>query len=92
MSSSDTSKIRVLTVQRAVVYNGDTERADKVAAVLRILDSEPLLIDHDALMRAVIQAPTTPPTLLIGDVGDCDWRELGAALVRKPQPRLEVVQ
>ena len=59
--------------------------------MLRILDSEPLLIDHDALMRAVIQAPATP-TLLIGDVGDCDWRELGAALVRKPQPRLEVVQ
>ncbi len=31
-------------------------------------------------MRAVIQAPSTPPALLVGDVGDCDWRELGAAL------------
>src|SRR5262245_24060682 len=31
-------------------------------------------------MRAVIQAPNSPPALLVGDVGDCDWVELGAAL------------
>jgi sigma-54 specific flagellar transcriptional regulator A len=31
-------------------------------------------------MRAVIQAPSSPPALLIGDVADCDWRELCAAL------------
>jgi hypothetical protein len=72
--------MRVLTVQRAVVYDCDPERAEQVAEVLRSLDLEPLLIDHSALMRAVIQAPTSPPALLIGDVGDCDWVELGAAL------------
>src|SRR5262249_53069053 len=64
----------------AVVYDGDAQRAERVADVLRTLGLEPLLIDHSALMRAVIQAPSTPPALLIGDVADCDWRELGAAL------------
>jgi sigma-54 specific flagellar transcriptional regulator A len=64
-----------------VVYDCDAERAEKVAAVLKFLDLEPLLIDHAALMRAVIQTPTSPPALLIGDVGESpDWRELGAAL------------
>jgi sigma-54 dependent transcriptional regulator, flagellar regulatory protein len=80
MNLSDTGRMRILTVQRAVVYDCDPERAEKVAEVLRQLDLEPLLIDHGALMRAVIQAPNTPPALLIGDVGDCDWVELGAAL------------
>ena len=79
MNLSDTARLRTLTLQRAVVYDGDAQRAERVAEVLRTLGLEPLLIDHSALMRAVIQAPSTPPALLIGDVAD-DWRELGAAL------------
>src|SRR5688500_20365641 len=71
---------RALTIQQAVVYDSDAGRAEKVAAVLRELSLEPLLIDHGALMRAVIQAPHNPPALLVGDVGDCDLAELGAAL------------
>jgi sigma-54 specific flagellar transcriptional regulator A len=80
MNLSDTARLRTLTLQRAVVFDGDPQRAERVAEVLRTLGLEPLLIDHSALMRAVIQAPSTPPALLIGDVADCDWRELGAAL------------
>src|SRR6185369_2164704 len=80
MNLSDTARLRTLTLQRAVVYDGDAQRAERVADVLRTLGLEPLLIDHAALMRAVIQAPSSPPALLIGDVADCDWRELGAAL------------
>ncbi len=80
MNLSDTARLRTLTLQRAVVYDSDAQRAERVADVLRTLGLEPLLIDHSALMRAVIQAPSTPPALLIGDVADCDWRELGAAL------------
>src|SRR5688572_3507563 len=80
MNLSDTARLRTLTLQRAVVYDGDAARAERVADALRTLGLEPLLIDHSALMRAVIQAPSTPPALLIGDVADCDWRELGAAL------------
>ena len=80
MNLSETARIRILTVQRAVVYDCDSERAERVADVLRELDLEPLLVDHSALMRAVIQSPMTPPALLIGDPGDCDWMELGAAL------------
>ena len=80
MNLSDTARLRTLTLQRAVVYDGDATRAERVADVLRTLGLEPLLIDHSALMRAVIQAPSTPPALLIGDVADCDWRELCAAL------------
>lgn len=81
MNSSEANKPKLAALQRAVVYDCDIERADRVAAVLRQLDLEPLLIDHAALMRAVIQAPTTAPALLVGDVMDSlDWRELGAAL------------
>jgi transcriptional regulator with PAS, ATPase and Fis domain len=80
MNLSDTARLRTLTLQRAVVYDGDVQRAERVGEVLRTLGLEPLLIDHSALMRAVIQAPSTPPALLIGDVADCDWRELCAAL------------
>jgi sigma-54 specific flagellar transcriptional regulator A len=80
MNLSDTARLRILTVQRAVVYDCDAERAERVAQVLRELDLEPLLIDHAALMRAVIQSPMAPPALLIGDPGDCDWMELGEAL------------
>jgi len=80
MNLSDTARTRVLSLQHAVVYDCDAERAQRVAEVLRALELEPLLIDHCALMRAVIQTPSTPPALLIGDVGDCDWVELAAAL------------
>ncbi len=81
MNLNDTARMRVTGLQRAVVYDCDVERAEQVAAVLKFLDLEPLLIDHAALMRAMIQSPNTPPALLVGDVGDSpDWRELGAAL------------
>jgi sigma-54 dependent transcriptional regulator, flagellar regulatory protein len=80
MNLSETARMRILTVQRAVVYDCDPDRAEKVADILRMLDLEPLLIDHGALMRAVIQAPNTPPALLIGELGDCDWVEIGVAL------------
>lgn len=80
MTLSDTQRIRILTVQRAVVYDCDAERAERVAEVLKEVDLQPLLVDHAALMRAVLQSPTTPPALLIGDPGECDWVELGAAL------------
>jgi sigma-54 specific flagellar transcriptional regulator A len=62
------------------VYDSDPQRAEQVGAVLRLLRLEPLLIDHGALMRAVIQTPHAPPALLIGEASDCDWIELGAAL------------
>jgi sigma-54 specific flagellar transcriptional regulator A len=80
MNLSETAKIRALTVQRAVVFDCDAQRAEQVGAVLRTLELEPLVIDHAALMRALIQGPHSPPALLVGDSGDCDWRELGAAL------------
>src|SRR5262245_37058650 len=79
MNLNDT-QARSLTIQQAVVYDSDAGRAEKVADVLRELSLEPLLIDHCALMRAVIQTPNNPPALLVGDVADCDWIELGAAL------------
>jgi sigma-54 specific flagellar transcriptional regulator A len=79
MNLNDTAA-RALTIQQAVVYDSDAGRAEKVAEVLRELSLEPLLIDHSALMRAVIQVPHNPPALLVGDVADCDWVELGAAL------------
>ncbi|WP_241520907.1 sigma-54-dependent transcriptional regulator [Steroidobacter cummioxidans] len=79
MMLNDT-QARSLTIQQAVVYDSDTGRAEKVAEVLRELSLEPLLIDHCALMRAMIQTPNNPPALLVGDVADCDWVELGAAL------------
>jgi sigma-54 specific flagellar transcriptional regulator A len=80
MNLSDTHS-PAQTLQRAVVYDCDAERAAKVAAVLKALNLVPLVVDHAALMRAVIQAPSTRPALLVGDVGDSlDWRELGAAL------------
>jgi sigma-54 specific flagellar transcriptional regulator A len=64
-----------------VVYDCDTDRAAAVADALRLLDLEPLLIDHAALMRTMIQFPNSRQALLIGDVADApDWRELGHAL------------
>jgi sigma-54 specific flagellar transcriptional regulator A len=68
-------------VQRAVIYDCDAERAAEVAAVLRFLDMEPMLIDHGTLVRSVMQSGTGRQALLIGDVTDSpDWRELGLAL------------
>ena len=69
-------------VERAVVvYDCDQDRAAAVAIALRTLDLEPLLIDHAALMRTMIQSPASRQALLIGDVADApDWRELGHAL------------
>jgi sigma-54 specific flagellar transcriptional regulator A len=81
MNTNDTSRFSVTSIQRVVVYDCDVDRAAQVAQVLKDLNLEPLLIDHAALMRAVIQAPSTRPALLMGDVNDSlDWRELGAAL------------
>jgi sigma-54 specific flagellar transcriptional regulator A len=72
---------RMSTVERAVVYDCDAERAAEVAAVLRFLDLQPMLIDHAALMQTVLQAHAARQVLLVGDVADSpDWRELGAAL------------
>jgi sigma-54 specific flagellar transcriptional regulator A len=80
MNINDPARFNV-TLQRVVVYDCDVERAAQVARVLKDLNLEPLLIDHSALMRAVIQGPSTRPALLVGDVNDTlDWRELGAAL------------
>lgn len=68
-------------MRRAVVYDCDSERASEVAAVLRFLDMEPMLIDHAALVRSVLQTGTGRQALLIGDVADApDWRELGNSL------------
>jgi sigma-54 dependent transcriptional regulator, flagellar regulatory protein len=81
MNFTDTVRLNIALVQRVVVYDCDVERAAKVASVLKDLKLEPLLIDHSALMRAIIQGPSTRPALLVGDVGDSlDWRELGTAL------------
>ncbi len=64
-----------------VVYDCDAERAAAVASVLRLMDLEALVIDHAALMRSVIQSPSSRQALLIGDVADSpDWQELGHAL------------
>src|SRR4051812_4478600 len=72
---------RMTTVQRAVVYDCNAERAAEVAAVLRFFDLEPMLIDHAAVVRSVLQGCNGRQALLIGDVSDVpDWRELGAAL------------
>ena len=81
MNLSDTGRLKVTGIQHAVIYDCDAERADRVATVVRSLGLEPLVIDHAALMRAMIQMSNSPPALLICDVGEApDWRELGAAL------------
>ena len=81
MNLSDTARLKVTTIQHAVIYDCDAERAGRVAAMVKVLGVEPLVIDHAALMRAMIQTSNSPPALLVGDVGDApDWRELGAAL------------
>jgi sigma-54 specific flagellar transcriptional regulator A len=69
-------------VDRAVVYDSDPERAGRVAEVLRFLNLEPMLIDHAALLRTVMQSvPLNRQALLIGDAGDeSDWQDVMAAL------------
>jgi sigma-54 dependent transcriptional regulator, flagellar regulatory protein len=75
------SAMLMAAVQRAVIYDCDAERAAEVAAVLRFLDMEPMLIDHGAVVRSVMHSCSGRQALLIGDVTDNpDWRELGSAL------------
>ncbi|MET0497561.1 MAG: sigma-54 dependent transcriptional regulator [Steroidobacteraceae bacterium] len=81
MTLSDSGRLKVTGIHHAVIYDCDAERAERVATVVKGLGLEPLVIDHAALMRAMIQMSNSPPALLIGDVGEApDWRELGAAL------------
>lgn len=80
---ADVAATRMTGVQRAVVYDCDTERAAEVAAVLRFLDIEAMLVDHGALMRSLVQSNGPGQALLIGDIAEADvpdWIELGAAL------------
>jgi sigma-54 specific flagellar transcriptional regulator A len=82
---ADVAASRMTNVQRAVVYDCDAERAAEVAAVLRFLDIEAMLVDHGALMRSLVQGGPSQ-ALLIGDIADADtpdWLELGAALRTK---------
>jgi sigma-54 dependent transcriptional regulator, flagellar regulatory protein len=77
----DTRNGSMSNLQRAVVYDSDAERATQVAAVLRFLDLEALVVDHAALVRSVMTSCAGRQALLIGDVHDVpDWRELGAVL------------
>jgi sigma-54 specific flagellar transcriptional regulator A len=76
---------RMSTVQSAVVYDCDAERAAQVASVLKFLDIEPLAVDHATLVRSVLQASVVRQALLIGDIADTveareGLRELIAAL------------
>ena len=67
--------------QQAVVYDCDAERAAQVSLVLRQLGYHPMVIDHSALVRTVLNGATGGQVLLIGDVSDePDWRDLGTAL------------
>ena len=69
------------TIQRAVVYDCNSERAAEVAEVLKLLDLDPMVIDHAVLMRTVMQGPGGRAALLIGDFADGpNWDEFGAAM------------
>jgi hypothetical protein len=64
-----------------IVFDQDSARAAEVAAVLRFLDVQPLVVDNGALMRTLVQGQRTPPSLMIGDTEESfDYREFGAAL------------
>jgi len=83
---ADVATNKMSNVQRAVVYDCDAERAAEVAAVLRFLDIEAMLVDHGALMRSLVQGNGPGQALLIGDIAEADvpdWMELGAALRTK---------
>ena len=72
---------RMSTVERAVIYDCDADRAAEVATVLRFLDLEPMLIDHAALVCTVMQSSAARQVLLVGDVADSpDWRGLGGVV------------
>lgn len=70
------------TVQSAVVFDSDAQRAEQVASVLKFLEIEPLPIDHATLVRSMLQASVVRQAVLIGDIADASegLRELIAAL------------
>jgi len=79
--AAGTIEKRMTTIQRAVVYDCNSERAAEVAEVLKLLDLDPMVIDHAVLMRTVMQGPGGRAALLIGDVADGpNWDEFGAAM------------
>jgi sigma-54 dependent transcriptional regulator, flagellar regulatory protein len=78
-------------MQQAVVYDCDAERAAQVSMVLRQLGYHPMVIDHSAVVRTVLNGATGGQVLLIGDVSDDpDWNDLGEAL-RGPLCHLQVL-
>ena len=79
------------SAQQAVVYDCDAERASQVAVLLQQLGYQPMVIDHAAVVRTVLQASAGEQVLLIGDVADApDWAELGAVL-RGPLCDVQVI-
>jgi sigma-54 specific flagellar transcriptional regulator A len=79
------------SAQQAVVYDCDAERASQVGLLLQQLGYQPMIIDHSAVVRTVLQASTGEQVLLIGDVSDApDWNELGAGL-RGPLCDVQVI-
>ncbi len=79
------------SAQQAVVYDCDAERASQVALLLQQLGYQPMVIDHSALVRTVLQASAGEQVLMIGDVSDApDWAELGTVL-RGPLCDVQVI-
>jgi sigma-54 specific flagellar transcriptional regulator A len=79
------------STQQAVVYDCDAERASQVALLLQQLGYQPMVIDHSAVVRTVLQSSHGDQVLLIGDVSDApDWQELGAVL-RGPLCDVQVI-
>ncbi len=79
------------SAQQAVVYDCDAERASQVSLLLQQLGYQPMVIDHSAVVRTVLQASAGEQVLLIGDVSDApDWSELGAVL-RGPLCDVQVI-
>jgi sigma-54 dependent transcriptional regulator, flagellar regulatory protein len=78
-------------MQQAVVYDCDAERAAQVSMVLRQVGYHPMVIDHSAVVRTVLNGATGGQVLMIGDVSDDpDWSDLGEAL-RGPLCHLQVL-
>ncbi len=66
---------------RAVIYDCDAERAAQIGGLLRQLGYQPMVMDHAALVRTVLEAGKPDQVLMIGDAADMpDWAELGSAL------------
>ncbi len=79
------------SAQQAVIYDCDAERASQVSVLLQQLGYQPMVIDHSAVVRTVLQACPGEQVLLIGDVSDApDWAELGAVL-RGPLCDVQVI-